>query len=78
LGIHQSLHGTNFDLPVGQVDLFATFADVLNYPLPRGDKCVYAHKSDTDSSIGRPALKKWWVGGRKNRREMTEKIQEHG
>ena len=75
LGTHKALHGTNFDLPVGQVDLFATFADVLNYPLPKGDKCTYAYKSETDSSIGRPALKQWWVGSRNNKRLVTERIE---
>ena len=44
-GIHQSLHGTNYDLPVSQTDLFATYADILDYPLPGGDKCIYAYNS---------------------------------
>ena len=46
-GIHQSLYGTNYDLPVSQTDLFATFADIMDYPLPGGDKCIYAYDSDT-------------------------------
>ena len=46
-GTHQALQGTNFDLPVGQVDFFATFADILNYPLPGKETCTYAFDSDT-------------------------------
>ena len=63
-GIHRSNWGTNYDLPVGQIDLFSTFADIMNYPLPLADKCIYAFNSDnahlTDrdpASIGRPAKK---------------------
>ena len=63
LGIHRALHGTNFDLPVSQADFFATFADILKYPLPKGDSCVYSYNSDnaavhnqTASRIGRPGL----------------------
>ena len=47
LGTHKALHGTNFDLPVGQIDFFATFADILDYPLPGADKCIYSFNSDT-------------------------------
>ena len=47
LGTHKALQGTNFDLPVGQVDFFATFADILNYPLPGKNTCTYAYDSDT-------------------------------
>ena len=39
-GTHQSLWGTNFDLPVSQIDFFATFAEILNYPLPNGDQVI--------------------------------------
>ena len=59
LGTHKSLYGTNFDLPVTHVDYFATFADILNYPLPKGDKCVYGFDEKTApegadaSSLGR-------------------------
>ena len=62
-GIHRALHGTNFDLPVTQADFFATFADILDYPLPDGDACVYSYNSDNAavhdqiaSRIGRPGL----------------------
>ena len=61
LGTHKALYGTNFDLPVGQVDFFATFADILNYPLPGGEHCKYAFDSsnapeDEDAStLGRIA-----------------------
>ena len=62
LGTHRSNWGTNYDLPVGQVDLFGTFADIMNYPLPQGDKCIYAFNSDNahlaghdPKSIGRPS-----------------------
>ena len=63
LGIHPALYGTNFDLPVSQIDFFATFADIMEYPLPLGDKCVYAFNSENAvvhgqdaSRIGRPGL----------------------
>ena len=63
LGTHNALYGSNFDLPVGQTDLFATFAEVLKYPLPSGDQCRYsfnsknAHVHGNDARIlGRPAL----------------------
>ena len=39
-GTHQSLWGTNFDLPVSQIDFFATFAEILKYPLPNGDQVI--------------------------------------
>ena len=52
LGTHKALHGTNFDLPVGQVDFFATFADIMNYPLPGKEACKYAKDGD-DATIGR-------------------------
>lgn len=57
LGTDLALQGTNFDLPVSQVDFFATFADILNYPLPGGEKCVYAYdynKPIDSYKIGRP------------------------
>ena len=44
-GIHQSLWGSNYDLPVSQLDLFATFADMIKYPLPGREKCTYAFDS---------------------------------
>ena len=47
LGTHKALQGTNFDLPVSQIDFFATFADILNYPLPSKEKCVYSYDSNT-------------------------------
>ena len=63
LGIHPALHGTNFDLPVSQIDFFATFADIMKYPLPSGKKCVYSFNSENAavhgqdaSRIGRPGL----------------------
>ena len=63
LGIDKPLHGTNFDLPVSQVDFFATFADILKYPLADSSKCVYAFDSKTSGmtladkiSIGRPYI----------------------
>jgi len=62
-GIHPALHGTNYDLPVSQVDFFATFADVLNYPLPPASSCTYSYNSENanvhgldDTRIGRPGL----------------------
>ena len=48
-GIHKALHGTSYDLPVSQTDLYATFADVMNYPLPSGDSCIYGYDSSTAS-----------------------------
>ena len=57
LGIHQSLHGTNFDLPVSQADFFATFADILHYPLPPGDSCVYSFNSQTATAHNQDATK---------------------
>jgi hypothetical protein len=64
LGIHKANWGKNYDLPVGQVDLFSTFADIMNYPLPGKDKCTYAFNSDNaanggqdPATIGRPAMK---------------------
>ena len=61
LGTHQALHGTNFDLPVSQVDFFATFADILDYPLPKKESCVYAYDSNNAhvhrqdaTKLGRP------------------------
>jgi len=64
LGTHRSNWGTNYDLPVGQVDLFGTFADIMNYPLPGGEKCIYAFNSENGpetghdpASIGRPKKK---------------------
>ena len=42
-GIHQSLWGSNYDLPVSQLDLFATFADMIKYPLPGREQCTYAY-----------------------------------
>ena len=69
-GIHKGLHGTNYDLPVSQTDLFATFADIMNYPLPDGDKCVYAYDSTTAavrnkdvSLLRRPTVKNCIEGG---------------
>ena len=63
LGTHDALKGTSFDLPVSQLDYFATFADILGYPLPNGDKCTYAYDTDTanlhdqePSRLGRPGL----------------------
>ena len=63
LGTHPALRGTNFDLPVSQLDFFSTFADIMEYPLPKGDKCVYGYDSKTakfhnkDARIlGRPGL----------------------
>lgn len=53
LGTHPALLGTNFDLPVGQVDFFATFADILNYPLPNSTYCTYAFNSETAAISGR-------------------------
>jgi arylsulfatase A-like enzyme len=41
-GIHRSLWGSNYDLPVAQTDMFATFADMIKYPLPGREKCTYA------------------------------------
>ena len=41
------LHGTNYDLPVSQTDFFATFADIMDYPLPGGDQCIYGFDSST-------------------------------
>ena len=41
-GIHNSLWGSNYDLPVSQLDLFATFADMIKYPLPGREQCTYA------------------------------------
>ena len=47
---------------LSQVDFFATFADILNYPLPGGDYCTYAYDSDSPNlqksakKLGRP---KW-------------------
>ena len=62
LGTHPALYGTNYDLPVSQVDFFGTFADILGYPLPTGSDCVYAYNSRTAhvqghdaAKIGRPA-----------------------
>ena len=52
-GIHPALHGTNYDLPVSQTDLFATYADILDYPLPGGDKCIYAYNSANAGTHGR-------------------------
>lgn len=46
-GIDRALHGSNYDLPVSQTDLFATFADIMKYPLPGGDKCTYGFDSTT-------------------------------
>ena len=61
-GIDRALHGSNYDLPVSQTDLFATFADIMKYPLPGGDKCTYgfdstnAHHHQRDPTIiGRKA-----------------------
>ena len=63
-GTHRSNWGTNYDLPVGHIDLFATYADILGYPLPAGDKCIYAFDSNTaaingqdENTIGRPMKK---------------------
>lgn len=42
-GIDRSLWGSNYDLPVSQLDLFATFAEMIKYPLPGADKCTYAY-----------------------------------
>ena len=55
LGTHKALYGTNFDLPIGQIDFFATFADILNYPLPKGDKCIYGFDSKSAPSDQDPA-----------------------
>ena len=38
----------SYDLPVSQQDLFATFAQMINYPLPKGDKCTYAFDKSAD------------------------------
>merc|ERR1719454_1939804 len=46
-GIAKGLHGTNYDLPVSQTDFFATFADILDYPLPEGKDCIYGYDSST-------------------------------
>ena len=56
-GIHQSLHGTNFDLPISHADFFATFAEILDYPLPKGDSCVYSFNSRTAAAHGQDAAK---------------------
>ena len=56
-GIHPALHGTNFDLPVGQTDFFATFADVLGYPLPPAENCVYAFNSENAHVHGQNVTK---------------------
>ena len=55
LGIHKALHGTNYDLPVSQTDFFATFADILDYPLPNGDQCIYGYDSTTAAVHNRNA-----------------------
>ena len=47
-GISRSLWASNYDLPVSQQDLFATFAQIINYPLPKGDKCTYAFDAQSD------------------------------
>ena len=63
LGTHKALYGSNFDLPVGNTDLFATFAEILKYPLPTGDQCKYSYNSENahvyendDKVLGRPAM----------------------
>ena len=64
-GIHPALYGTNYDLPVGQTDFFATFADILGYPLPPAANCVYAFNSENAhvhrqnaTKIRRPGLQR--------------------
>jgi len=63
LGIHPSLYGTNYDLPVSHADFFATFAEIMDYPLPGPELCRYSFNSDnahvhdqTASKIGRPGM----------------------
>ena len=66
LGTDPALQGTNYDLPVSQTDFFATFAEVLNYPLPGGEKCTYSYDSSSKSiskskmrDLGRPIRPNW-------------------
>ena len=66
LGTDPALQGTNYDLPVSQTDFFATFAEVLNYPLPGGEKCTYSYDSNSKSiskskmrDLGRPIRPNW-------------------
>ena len=47
-GINQEIWGSNYDLPVSQLDLFSTFADMIQYPLPTADKCTYAYDSESE------------------------------
>ena len=54
-GIDTALHGTSYDLPVSQTDLYATFADVMKYPLPTGDSCIYGYDSSNADVHGREA-----------------------
>ena len=46
-GIDRSLWGSNYDLPVSQLDLFATFADMIQYPLPGREQCTYAFDAES-------------------------------
>ena len=56
-GIDEALYGTNFDIPVSQVDFFATFADMLGYPLPKASACVYSYNSKNENVHGQDATK---------------------
>lgn len=85
LGTHRANWGTNYDLPVGQVDLFSTFADIMNYPLPGKEKCIYAFNSDNaanaghdPASLGRPAKKSQTESSRNYCTRIDEFLQDDG
>ena len=60
-GIHPTIWGSNYDLPVSQLDLFSTFADMIKYPLPGGDKCTYGYDNSNSP-----------IKANKNTRSMSE------